>query len=102
MTQRGEDHCTIAGLTQDSGDSTQLRPRPHTRLAGRHSVDLAMSDPPSGTVTGEVGLRRLDPLRRAALVSWWIAEDWRVGLEPAELSGWWWRTQRRQRGPWRR
>ena len=41
------------------------------------SVDLVVTDPPSGTVIGEVGLSGLDPVRRAALVGWWIAEDWR-------------------------
>ena len=41
------------------------------------SADLAVIDPPSGTVIGEVGLSGLDPVRRAALVGWWIAEDWR-------------------------
>ena len=41
------------------------------------SADLAVTDPPSGTVIGEVGLSGLDPVRRAALVGWWIAEDWR-------------------------
>lgn len=41
------------------------------------SVDLAVADPSSGTVIGEVGLSRFDPLRRAALIGWWIAEDWR-------------------------
>ncbi len=41
------------------------------------SVDLAVTDPPSGTVIGEVGLSSFDPVRRAALVGWWIAPDWR-------------------------
>jgi len=41
------------------------------------SVDLAVTDPPSGAVIGEVGLSGFDPVRRAALVGWWIAEDWR-------------------------
>ena len=41
------------------------------------SVDLAVTDPPSGTVIGEVGLSGFDPVRRAALVGWWIAESWR-------------------------
>ena len=41
------------------------------------SVDLAVTDPPSGIVIGEVGLSALDPVRRAALVGWWIAEHWR-------------------------
>lgn len=45
--------------------------------ADGRSVDLAVTDPPSGTVIGEVGLSQLDPVRRAALVGWWIAEDWR-------------------------
>lgn len=41
------------------------------------SADLAVTDPPSGTAIGEVGLSALDPVRRAALVGWWIAEEWR-------------------------
>ena len=45
--------------------------------ADGRSVDLAVTDPPSGTVIGEVGLSGLDPVRRAALVGWWIAESWR-------------------------
>ena len=40
-------------------------------------MDLAVTDLPSGHVIGEVGLTRLDPARRAALVGWWIAEGWR-------------------------
>lgn len=45
--------------------------------ADGRSVDLAVTDSSSGRVIGEVGLSRLDPVRRAALVGWWIAEDWR-------------------------
>ena len=45
--------------------------------AGGRSVDLAVTDPPSGTVIGEVGLSRFDPVRRAALVGWWVASGWR-------------------------
>ncbi len=41
------------------------------------SVDLAVTDLASGEVIGEVGLSRLDPVRRAALIGWWIAEGWR-------------------------
>lgn len=41
------------------------------------SVDLAVTDRPSGAVIGEVGLSGFDPVRRAALVGWWIAEHWR-------------------------
>ena len=40
-------------------------------------MDLAVTDPPSGTVIGEVGLSKLDPVRRAALIGWWIAAGWR-------------------------
>ena len=45
--------------------------------ADGRSVDLAVADPPTGTVVGEVGLSALDPVRRAALVGWWIASGWR-------------------------
>lgn len=45
--------------------------------ADGRSVDLAVTDPRSGTVIGEVGLSAFDSVRRAALVGWWIAEDWR-------------------------
>ena len=45
--------------------------------ADGRSVDLAVTDLPSGAVIGEVGLSRLDPVRRAGLVGWWIAEGWR-------------------------
>lgn len=45
--------------------------------ADGRSVDLAVTDPLSGMVIGEVGLSGLDPVRRAALVGWWIAEGWR-------------------------
>ena len=41
------------------------------------SVDLAIADPRSGTVIGEVGLSGFDPVRRAALIGWWIASGWR-------------------------
>ena len=41
------------------------------------SADLAVTDRQSGTVIGEVGLSSLDPVRRAALVGWWIADGWR-------------------------
>ena len=45
--------------------------------ADGRSADLAVTDPQSGTVIGEVGLSGLDPVRRAALVGWWMAEGWR-------------------------
>lgn len=53
-------------------------------VAGGRSVDLAVTDPQSGEVIGEVGLSRLDPVRRAALIGWWIAEGWRGQGRAAE------------------
>lgn len=50
--------------------------RERARTEGR-SVDLAVTDRQSGAVIGEVGLSRFDPVRRAALVGWWISEGWR-------------------------
>lgn len=52
--------------------------------AERRSVDLAVTDPPSGEVIGEVGLSGLDPVRRAALIGWWIAEGRRGQGRAAE------------------
>ena len=40
-------------------------------------MDLAVTDRLSAAVIGEVGLSGFDPVRRAALVGWWIAEGWR-------------------------
>ena len=45
--------------------------------AGGRSVDLAVIDAPSRVVIGEVGLSSFDPVRRAALIGWWIASGWR-------------------------
>ena len=45
--------------------------------ADGRAADLAVTDPLSGAVIGEVGLSRIDPVRRAALIGWWIAEGWR-------------------------
>ena len=44
--------------------------------AGR-SVDLAVTDPSSGAVIGEVGLSSFDAAHRAALIGWWIGRGWR-------------------------
>ena len=46
-------------------------------VAAGRSVDLAVTDRRSGEVIGEVGLSGFDPVRRAALVGWWIAKGWR-------------------------
>ncbi len=48
------------------------------------SADLAVADRQSGTVIGEVGLSSFDPVRRAALVGWWIAAGWRGGGRAGE------------------
>ena len=44
--------------------------------AGR-SVDLAVTDPSSGAVIGEVSLSSFDAAHRAALIGWWIGRGWR-------------------------
>lgn len=51
------------------------------------SVDLAVTDRQSGAVIGEVGLSRFDPVRRAALAGWWMAEDWRGQGRAGEAVG---------------
>ena len=45
--------------------------------AERCSLDLAVADPASNAVIGEVGFSRFDASRRAALAGWWIAAGWR-------------------------
>ena len=88
---RVEDAPVLAAAWQDPEIAARLQvPEPSDEpaasrwISGRErawnegrSVDLAVTDPPSGAVIGEVGLSRLDPVRRAALIGWWIAEDWR-------------------------
>ena len=53
-----------------------IRQRGRAWADGR-SVDMAVADPVSGLVIGEVGFSRLDPTRRAAMIGWWIGEAWR-------------------------
>lgn len=43
----------------------------------RSSLDLAVTDPKTGAVIGEVGLSHFDKNHRAALVGWWVLEGWR-------------------------
>ncbi len=62
--------------TDEAAASRWISQRAQAVAEGR-SVDLAVTDPPSGAVIGEVGLSGFDPGRRAALVGWWIAEGWR-------------------------
>ena len=40
-------------------------------------MDLAVTDPASGAVIGEVGLSQFDAERRAAMIGWWIGSGWR-------------------------
>jgi len=70
------DRLSVPEPADEASAASWISQRERARADGR-SVDLAVTDPPSGTVIGEVGLSRLDPVRRAALIGWWIAEDWR-------------------------
>ncbi len=44
------------------------------RVAGL-AFDLVIADPGDDRVMGEVGFSRLDPVRRAAMIGWWLHED---------------------------
>ena len=70
------DRLRVPEPAGEDAASHWISQREHAWAEGR-SVDLAVTDRPSGDVIGEVGLSRLDPVRRAALVGWWIAEGWR-------------------------
>ena len=70
------DRLSVPEPADEAAAARWISQRERAWADGR-SVDLAVTDPPSGTVVGEVGLSQLDPVRRAALVGWWIAEDWR-------------------------
>ncbi len=70
------DRLIVPEPADEASAASWISQRERAWADGR-SVDLAVTDPPSGTVIGEVGLSALDPVRRAALVGWWIAEDWR-------------------------
>ena len=67
---------TVPEPADEAAASRWISQRERAWAEGR-SVDLAVTDPPSGAVIGEVGLSGLDPVRRAALAGWWIAESWR-------------------------
>ena len=67
------DRLSVPEPADEASAANWISQRERAWADGR-SVDLAVTDPPSGTVIGEVGLSRLDPVRRAALVGWWIAE----------------------------
>lgn len=70
------DRLKVPEPADEAAASRWISQREQAWAEGR-SVDLAVTDPPTGTVIGEVGLSRLDPVRRAALIGWWIAEGWR-------------------------
>ena len=70
------DRLRVPEPADEAAASRWISQREQAWAEGR-SVDLAVTDLPSGQVIGEVGLSRLDPVRRAALVGWWIAEGWR-------------------------
>ena len=70
------DHLEVPQPADEAAASRWISQREQAVAEGR-SVDLAVTDPSSGEVIGEVGLSGLDPSRRAALIGWWIAEGWR-------------------------
>ena len=70
------DRLRVPEPADEAAASRWISQRAKAWAEGR-SVDLAVTDSASGEVIGEVGLSRFDPVRRAALVGWWIAEGWR-------------------------
>ena len=70
------DRLRVPEPADEAAASRWISQREKAWAEGR-SVDLAVTDSASGEVIGEVGLSRFDPVRRAALVGWWIAEGWR-------------------------
>lgn len=70
------DRLAVPEPADEAAASRWISQRERAVAEGR-SVDLAVTDRASGEVIGEVGLSGLDPVRRAALVGWWIAEGWR-------------------------
>ena len=70
------DRLRVPAPADETAASRWISQREQAVAAGR-SVDLAVADPLSDEVIGEVGLTGLDPVRRAALIGWWIGEGWR-------------------------
>ena len=77
------DHLRVPEPADEAAASRWISQREQALAEGR-SVDLAVTDPSSGEVIGEVGLSGLDPVRRAALIGWWIGEGWREQGRAAE------------------
>ena len=80
------ERLTVPELADEAAASRWISRRERAVAEGR-SVDLAVTDPSSGQVIGEVGLSRLDPVRRAALIGWWVAEGWRGQGRASEAVG---------------
>ena len=68
----------------DEAAASRWISRRERAVAEGRSVDFAVAHPLSDEVIGEVGLSGLDPVRRAALIGWWIAEGWRGQGRAAE------------------
>lgn len=77
------DRLDVPEPADEAAASRWISQREQAVAAGR-SVDLAVADPVSDKVIGEVGLSGLDPVRRAALIGWWISEGWRGRGRAAE------------------
>ena len=69
-------HLNVPDPCDEAAAARWIAQRERAWAEGR-SADLAVTDRRSGTVIGEVGLSSFDPVRRAALVGWWIADGWR-------------------------
>ena len=67
---------TVPERADEAAALRWIEQRARVWSAGR-SVDLAVTDPSSGAVIGEVGLSSFDAARRAALLGWWIGRGWR-------------------------
>lgn len=76
-------HLKVPEPCDEAAAARWISQRDRAWAEGR-SVELAVTDKPSGTVIGEVGLSGLDPVRRAALIGWWIGEGWRGQGRAAE------------------
>ena len=80
------DRLEVPEPADEAAAARWISQRERAWVEGR-SVDLAVTDRQSGAVIGEVGLSRLDPVRRAALIGWWIAEGRRGQGRAGEAVG---------------
>ena len=70
------DRLNVPDPCDEAAAAIWIAQREQAWAEGR-SADLAVTDRQSGAVIGEVGLSSIDPVRRAALIGWWIADGWR-------------------------